>query len=90
MKNVCTIKTIDDLIKELEEAKKRLGGDAAVVMSQDEEGNAYGDILMFDDDEVRPFMEYCDDYYRGYDKDPAIRPEGRNGNNNILIIFPNL
>ena len=33
MKNVCTIKTIDDLIKELEEHKKTLGGDAAVIPS---------------------------------------------------------
>lgn len=90
MKNVCNIKTIDDLIKELEEYKKTLGGGAAVVMSQDEEGNAYGDILMLDSDNTKQFLEYCDDYYRGYDKDPAIKPEGRNGNKNILIIFPNL
>lgn len=88
MKNVCTIKTIDDLIKELEEAKKKLGGDAAVIMSQDEEGNAYGDILMFETDTVDGILgdEWCE--YRGCGEDSAVKEE--NQNKNVLIIFPNL
>lgn len=86
MKNVCTIKTIDDLIKELEAAKKRLGGDAAVIMSQDEEGNSYGDILMFAHDCVEGVLS--DEGYRGYYEDPAVKAE--NKNQNVLIIFPNL
>lgn len=88
MSNVCTIKTIDDMIKELEAAKKKLGGDAAVVMSQDEEGNAYGDILMLEYNNTDQFLEYCDEYYSGYHKDPAVKAE--NKNQNVLIIFPNL
>lgn len=88
MKNVCNIKTINDLIRELEAAKDTYGGDAAVIMSQDEEGNSYGDILMFEVDNTKNMAE--DEYYRGYDKDPAVKPEGRNGNQNVIIIFPNL
>lgn len=84
----CNIKTLDDLIKELEAAKRTYGGDAAVIMSQDEEGNSYGDILMFEVDNTKNMAE--DDYYRGYDEDPAVKPEGRNGNQNVIIIFPNL
>lgn len=86
MKNVCTIKTIDDMIKELEAAKKQFGGDAAIIMSQDEEGNSYGDVLMFEVDNAKDMA--ADDYYRGYDKDPAVKAE--NKNQNVLIIFPNL
>jgi len=84
----CTVKTINDMIKELEIAKKQLGGDAAIIMSQDEEGNSYGDVLMFEVDNCEDMAK--DDYYRGYHEDPAVRPEGRNGNKNVLIIFPNL
>jgi hypothetical protein len=76
------------MIKELEIAKKKLGGDAAIIMSQDEEGNSYGDILMFEVDNCEDMAK--DDYYRGYHEDPAVRPEGRNGNKNVFIIFPNL
>jgi len=86
MKNVCTIKTIDDLIKELEAAKKQLGGDAAVIMSQDEEGNSYGDILMFAKDTASEMA--ADDCYRGYHEDPAVKAD--NKNQNVLIIFPNM
>ena len=85
MKNVCTIKTIDDMIKELEAAKKKLGGDAAIIMSQDEEGNAYGDILMFEVDNAKDMAD--SEYYGGYHKDPAVKAE--NKNQNVLIIFPN-
>lgn len=88
MKNVCNIKTINDLIRELEAAKDTYGGDAAVIMSQDEEGNSYGDILMFEVDNTKNMAE--DEYYMGYDKDPAVKPEGRNDNQNVIIIFPNL
>lgn len=86
MKNVCTIKTIDDLINALENAKKQLGGDAAVIMSQDEEGNAYGDILMFAQDCVEGVLD--DEGYRGFYDDPAVKKE--NKNENVLVIFPNL
>lgn len=88
MKNVCNIKTINDLIRELEALKDTYGGDAAVIMSQDEEGNSYGDILMFEVDNTKNMAE--DEYYMGYDKDPAVKPEGRNDNQNVIIIFPNL
>ena len=84
----CTVKTINDMIKELEIAKKQLGGDAAIIMSTDEEGNSYGDVLMFEVDNCEDMAK--DDYYRGYHEDPAVRPEGRNGNKNVFIIFPNL
>ena len=88
MQDVCTIKTIDDMIKELEKIKEKIGGDAAVIMSQDEEGNSYGDILMMDADTTKQFLQYCECDYRGDDKDPALKASNKNPN--VLIIYPNL
>lgn len=85
MNGVCTVKTIDDLIAVLQAAKQQLGGDAAIVMSQDEEGNQYGDILMFASDTVENML--LDDY-RGYDEDPAVKETSTN--KNVLVIYPNL
>lgn len=86
-KEICTVKTIDQLIKTLEEYKKKLGGNAAVVMSQDEEGNGYGDILMFEADTVDQFMEYCEDEYRQAGSENAAVDKD-NINKNVLVIFP--
>lgn len=87
MKDICTIKTIDDMIHALEEQKKKLGGDAAVIMSRDEEGNEYADVLMFEVDNAND-MAYDDGYRNSDDDDAAVKVN--NKNKNVLIIFPNM
>lgn len=87
MNDICTIKTIDDMIKALEAQKKKLGGDAAIIMSSDEEGNEYADVLMFEVDKAENMA--WDDYYRNRDDDDAA-VKVSNKNKNVLIVFPNM
>lgn len=83
---LCKIKTVDDLIKELQLAKKQCGGDAAIIMSKDEEGNEYGDILLIGLENAKDIC--AGDEYMGHHSEPAVKPD--NKNQNVFVIYPNL
>ena len=84
---VCDVKTIRDLQRKLELASAILGADAPVVMSKDEEGNAYGDILMFTSISAKELYEYGN-YYPADEENCAVKKE--DGEKKVLIIYPAL
>lgn len=77
------IKTISDLIRELEENRRRYG-DLPVVMSLDSEGNEYSDIFAVEPDSTENFMEYCADLYSPMPGDPSVTGEAKG----VVVIIP--
>ena len=85
-KDICSIKTIKDLIDALENVKNLLGEDTPVILSKDEEGNAYGDILMFGRLNVEDLSNDSLFEYFGDTDNPAVKLDGKN--KNVLVIYP--